>query len=143
VPIVWSHSIDKVDWEELSRLFAAAPLGNKKPADLKVSFANSMFVCFARESNRMVGVGRVLADGVDCAYICDIAVLPDQQGSGIGSAILTDLVSRSRGHRKIILYSVPGREPFYEKAGFKRMTTAMAIFEDQRQAMESGYIDKT
>jgi hypothetical protein len=48
----------------------------------------------------------------------------------------------SRGHRKIILYAVPGKEPFYRKLGFRRMTTAMAIFENQAQAFERGYLDE-
>jgi hypothetical protein len=49
------------------------------------------------------------------------------------------LVERSRGHKKIILYAVPGRESFYRKFGFMRMATAMAIFENQQQQLERGY----
>ena len=49
----------------------------------------------------------------------------------------------ARGHRKIILYAVPGKEGFYRKLGFKRMTTAMTIFDDQARAMENGYINET
>jgi ribosomal protein S18 acetylase RimI-like enzyme len=141
--VIWSQSIEGVDWEELSALYLAAPLGHKAPADLEVAFSNSMFTCFAFESERLVGAGRVLADGVDCAYICDMAVHPTQQGKGVGKAILTDLVKRSRGHRKIILYAVPGKEPFYQRLGFKRMTTAMAIFEDEAGALKNGYIKES
>ena len=139
----WSHTIEGVDWEELSQLYRAAPLGNKKPADLKVVFSNSRFTCFVSEAGRLVGVGRVLSDGLDCAYLCDVAVLPSHQGRGIGKAILTDLIERCRGHRKIILYAVPGKEPFYRKLGFRRMTTAMAIFESEARARELGVIDDT
>jgi hypothetical protein len=46
----------------------------------------------------------------------------------------------SKGHKKIILYAVPGREGFYAKFGFKPMTTAMAIFADPAQAAERGLI---
>lgn len=142
--LVWSHSLEGINWEELSQLFLVAPLGHKKLADLKVAFSNSMYTCFAFDEGRLVGVGRVLADGVDCAYICcDMAVHPSHQGTGIGKAILTDLVNRSHGHKKILLYAVPGKEPFYRKAGFKRMTTAMAIFEDQAQALEKGLVNET
>ena len=35
---------------------------------------------------------------------------------------------------------VPGREPFYRKFGFLRMTTAMAMFENQQQQLERGYL---
>lgn len=143
MPLVWTHLIDKVDWNELSALYLAAPLGNKKPADLKTVFTNSMFRCFAHEDDKLVGVGRALADGVDCAYICDIAVLPSHQGTGLGQQIVGKLVNLSRGHRKIILYAVPGKEGFYRKLGFRRMRTAMAIFENQALAMERGYLDET
>ncbi len=50
------------------------------------------------------------------------------------------LIDPSEGHRKFILYAVPGREPFYEKFGFHRMNTAMAISSDPQKAMADGYI---
>ncbi|OYY38144.1 MAG: GNAT family N-acetyltransferase [Polaromonas sp. 39-63-25] len=143
MPLVWTHLVDNIDWNELSALYLAAPLGNKKPADLKTVFTNSMFRCFVREDGKLVGVGRALADGVDCAYICDIAVLPSHQGTGLGKEIVGKLVDLSRGHRKIILYAVPGKEGFYRKLGFRRMRTAMAIFENQALATERGYLDET
>ena len=46
----WKYSQKNVDWEELSALYLAAPLGQKDPADLKVSFTNSMFKCFVYDS---------------------------------------------------------------------------------------------
>jgi GNAT superfamily N-acetyltransferase len=141
--LTWSESPDGLDWHELAALYRAAPLGNKNPADLQLAFTNSRFYCFVREGGRLVGVGRALADGVDCSYLCDIAVLPSHQGTGLGLAIVQRLVELSRGHKKIILYAVPGKEPFYKKVGFRRMRTAMAIFENQPQAYERGYVDDT
>lgn len=143
MPITWTDQLDSIDWSELSALYLAAPLGNKSPANLQTVFTNSMFRCFVRENGKLVGVGRVLADGVDCAYICDIAVLPSHQGTGLGKQIVRHLVDLSRGHRKIILYAVPGKEGFYRKLGFKRMTTAMAIFDDQAGALARGYINES
>jgi GNAT superfamily N-acetyltransferase len=139
----WSDSLDDLDWSELSELYRVAPLGTKLPRDLATAFSNSMFRVFVRENGRLVGVGRALADGVDCSYVCDIAVLPSHQGTGLGKEIVARLVERSRGHRKIILYAVPGKEPFYRKFGFKRMRTAMAIFENPALALERGYVDET
>ncbi|HUQ12238.1 MAG TPA: GNAT family N-acetyltransferase [Steroidobacteraceae bacterium] len=136
----WMYSIDAVDWEELSALYRLAPLGDKKPEHLKKVFGNSLFVSFVYDAGRLVGAGRALADGGDCSYICDIAVLPSHQGTGLGKKLVGDLVERSRGHKKIILYAVPGREPFYKKFGFLRMKTAMAIFENQQAQLERGYL---
>jgi N-acetylglutamate synthase-like GNAT family acetyltransferase len=67
-------------------------------------------------------------------------VHPHCQGRGLGREIIERLLARCRNHRKIILYAVPGKEGFYERLGFRRMTTAMAIFEDQVAAFNRGYL---
>ena len=138
----WKHSTDGIDWEELSALYRAAPLGEKKPLHLQKVFSNSLFKCFVYENKKLVAVGRALADGADCSYLCDIAVLPSHQGTGLGKQVVSDLVKMSSGHKKIILYAVPGKEAFYGKFGFMRMKTAMAIFENQQQQVEGGYISE-
>lgn len=138
--IVWSDTLEGLDWLELEALYRAAPLGNKQAAGLQTVFTNSRYRCFAREDGRLVGAGRALADGADCSYLCDIAVLPSHQGSGVGKQIVSRLVALSAGHKKIILYAVPGKEPFYRRFGFQRMLTAMAIFENPAQALQRGYV---
>jgi ribosomal protein S18 acetylase RimI-like enzyme len=138
--VEWKRAVDAVDWDELSALYRAAPLGDKPPFHLKKVFTNSLFVCFVYDGGKLVGAGRALADGGDCSYICDIAVLPSHQGTGLGKQIVGELVDRSRGHKKILLYAVPGREPVYRKFGFLRMKTAMAIFSNQQEQLERGYL---
>ena len=136
----WSHDIEGVDWQELEALYLAAPLGKKNAKDLETVFVNSRLRCFVREHGRLVAVGRALADGADCSYICDVAVLPSHQGTGLGKGVVQELVRLSNGHKKIILYAVPGKEGFYAKLGFLRMLTAMAIFEDQNAAIQRGHV---
>lgn len=137
--IDWSQSTDSVDWDEMSELYRIAPLGDKSAAWLKTAYSNSMYKCVAREAGRIVAAGRAVADGVDCSYLCDIVVHPARQGSGLGTELMQRLIGLSKGHRKIILYAVPGREPFYERFGFRRMNTAMAIFADPLKAAADGY----
>jgi GNAT superfamily N-acetyltransferase len=136
----WADDAADVDWEELSELYRVAPLGIKPPAALETVFTNSMFNCFVYHGDSVVGAGRALADGVDCAYIADIAVHPDHQGLGLGRAIIERLVTAAKGHKKIILYANPGAEGFYAKLGFYPMNTAMAIWHDPVAAIESGIL---
>jgi ribosomal protein S18 acetylase RimI-like enzyme len=138
--LTWSYDVKDIQWEALSHLYEVAPLGTKTVAYLKTAMRNSMYKCFAFNGTQLVGVGRALADGVDCSYLCDIAVHPDFQGKGIGKSIVKKLLELSEGHKKIILYANPGKEAFYEKLGFKRMATAMAIFQNQESALESGVL---
>jgi GNAT superfamily N-acetyltransferase len=125
--IKWTYNLKNINWEDLIELYRIAPLGIKDPEKLKTTFTNSLFKCFAY-------------DGADCSYICDIALHPEYQGLGFGKVIVQKLVELSRGHKKIILYSNPGKEEFYLKLGFKRVNTAMAIFDNESDMIENGTI---
>ena len=100
-----------------------------------------MFKCFVLDGGRLVGAGRALADGIDCACLCDIVVHPELQGKGLGKALVEKLKELCAGHAKIILYANPGKEGFYCKFGFRRMLTAMAIFADQDRAINRGLVE--
>ena len=137
----WTESTEQVDWEEMSELYRIAPLGSKSADWLRTGYSNSMFKCLAFEDGRIVAAGRAVADGVDCSYLCDVVVHPACQGRGLGKELIRRLIDLSAGHRKIILYAVPGREPFYRQLGFRRMRTAMAIFADPHKASADGYTE--
>ncbi|KDB51737.1 GCN5-like N-acetyltransferaser [Sphaerotilus natans subsp. natans DSM 6575] len=52
----WSDAIDAVDWDELSALYRAAPLGDKPPQALRTVFSNSLHCCLVRDAaGRLVG----------------------------------------------------------------------------------------
>jgi ribosomal protein S18 acetylase RimI-like enzyme len=138
----WIYDQESIDWSELSNLYRIAPLGEKRPEDLQLAFSNSMYKCFVFDKGTLIGAGRALADGVDCSYLCDVAVHPDYQGIGLGKEIITKLKEFSAGHKKIILYTNPGTEGFYQKLGFLRMRTAMAIFQNRERAIETGLVDE-
>lgn len=140
MPIDWSHTTEGLDWIELEALYRLAPLGHKSADVLRTVFGNSRYHWFAREKGRLVAAGRALADGADCSYICDVAVMPDCQGKGLGRQVVARLLADSKDHKKIILYSVPGKEDFYRKLGFLPLLTAMAIFRDQDAAIQRGHL---
>ncbi len=133
--------VDRISWEELARLFELAPLGKKRdPEKLAMAFRNSLLTVFAFDGTKLVGAGRALSDGVWRAAIFDVAVLPEYQGKGIGSAIIRRLVDSAHAE-VIILYAEPGKEGFYERFGFRKMTTAMAITPSEDEARKRGLIE--
>lgn len=133
--------VDRISWEELARLFDLAPLGkNRDPEKLETAFRNSLLKVFAFDGTKLVGAGRALSDGVWRAAIYDVAVLPEYQGKGIGSAIVRQLVDCARVD-VIMLYAEPGKEEFYEQFGFRKMTTAMAITPSEDEARKRGLIE--
>lgn len=142
INLKWIYDIDNINWDELSYLYKIAPLGDKKPEDLKTVFTNSRYKCFVYDDNKIVGVGRALADGVDVSYIADVAIHPEYQRHGIGKAIVSKLVELSKGYNKILLFASVGKEPFYAKLGFDKMNTAMAIFKNRQKVLELGLVSE-
>ena len=84
---------------------------------------NSTIFAGAFVNNEMVGMGRLLSDGVSDGCIQDVAVLPEFQKSGIGRAIVKKLVEESLklGIDWIQLIATPGNEKFYASCGFEVM----------------------
>lgn len=87
--------------------------------------------CFvaAFEGEEIVGMGRVISDGVSDAYIQDMAVRHDRRHRGIGRKILQALLRQLHddGIRWIGLIAEPGSYNLYRQAGFREMTGALPM----------------
>ncbi len=88
---------------------------------IKRAGAGSFLAAAAFEGENLVGMGRVLSDGVSDAYIQDVVVHPDFRGKGTGGKIVAFLVSEleARGVDWIALVGEPGTESFYARLGFE------------------------
>jgi ribosomal protein S18 acetylase RimI-like enzyme len=137
---ILSENIDEIDWDRLALIFERAPLGHRDPAVLRETFKNSGVRCFAWDQKELMGAGRALTDGVRFAVIFDVVVLPEYQGRGIGKQIMAFLAERSKAPN-ILLHAVHGKEGFYRKLGYRKMTTAMARFENPDAQRQRGYIE--
>jgi GNAT superfamily N-acetyltransferase len=63
----------------------------------------------------LIGVGRAVADGIDCSYICDVAVHPDFQGKGIGTISSSCSGTCPPVTRRSSSTPIPARRGFYRK----------------------------
>jgi ribosomal protein S18 acetylase RimI-like enzyme len=137
----FSFELQDVDWAEAAEIFRRAPLGTREPAKLRRACENSYLVCFVYDGERLVGMGRALSDGEYQAAIYDLVVLPEYQGLGLGRQIM-ETIHRQLPVNTIILYAVPGKEPFYRKLGYYKLLTGMARrIEDIEVFRSGGYID--
>lgn len=134
-----SQSIESVNWTNLEDLFIRAPLGARSAASLEQTFRNSQIALFAYDENRLIGAGRALTDKINWTVVFDVAVDPECQGKGLGKTIVEALASIS-GARNVMLQSVPGKENFYARLGYRPMTSAMAKYENPDWASTNGYI---
>ena len=134
-----SFDTDGVDWHEAAKIFERAPLGTREPDILEKTFENSDLVCFAWDDGTLIGIARALSDGIVQSVIYDLCILPEYQGKGLGTQMMQAIISRL-DTKKVVLWSVPGKEGFYARFGFNPMLTAMALVEDPERVAGQGYI---
>jgi len=94
--------------------------------ELWSAYEKSALVLSAWYQGRLVGIARVLTDGVLFSYLCDLAVEPDVQRLGIGRALIDEVVTRCQG-TDILLRDSSGSSSYYPKIGFKKAGNAWVI----------------
>jgi len=119
--------INEADKEQIKTLFIEGGWWNNEN-DNNEDFVDSLIkstylFAVAKCDDRIVGMGRVLSEGISDAYIQDVVVLKDYRKLGIGGGIIK-LLLKELTERKISwigLISVPGAEKFYIELGFEVM----------------------
>jgi GNAT superfamily N-acetyltransferase len=96
------------------------------PESVRALVEGSTLFCVANDAGQIVGMGRVISDGVSDAYLQDIAVTTERRGEGIATRIVAALVdlTRKRGIDWIGLIAKGGATGVYARCGFQNMTDA-------------------
>jgi hypothetical protein len=69
-------SLEGIDWEQAKADLAPDDFDNgRSPQALWISFAHSQHVAIARDGDHVVGMARLLSDGVCNAYLLDVWTL--------------------------------------------------------------------
>jgi ribosomal protein S18 acetylase RimI-like enzyme len=84
----------------------------------------------------VVGFITAISDGVSCAYIPHLEVLPEYQGRGIGSELARRMLEKLSRLYMIDLLCDPDVQPFYARLGM-RPATGMLIRNYDRQSGSS------
>lgn len=128
-----------IDWKHACTIFERAPLGVREPGKLRRTFENSALTCFAWHEEHLVGLARALSDHVVQSVIYDLCILPEYQGMGLGTQIMRAMLGKLNTPN-VQLHSVPGKETFYKRLGFRTMQTAMVLSADPESMQRKGYI---
>ena len=113
-------TLDGLTPARIATLYRRAPLLRKtdNPERLWEAFEASSLVLTLWEADRVVGLARVLTDGVQTAYLCDLAVEPDVQGAGVGKRLIDEILERCAG-TELVLRDSNLSTGFYERLGFE------------------------
>ncbi|MDN7023502.1 GNAT family N-acetyltransferase [Methanoculleus sp. FWC-SCC1] len=115
------------DEETIADLYRAGGWWSEEwdPAALAALIRGSFAFAVAIDpaTDRAVGMGRIISDGVSDGYIQDLVVLPEYRGRGIGSKVVSTLLNEctAAGLGWIGLIAEPGTDEFYLPLGFGRL----------------------
>jgi ribosomal protein S18 acetylase RimI-like enzyme len=98
VAVEFTSSLDGVDWAQAKADLAADEFDNgRSPEALRRSFERSQHVALARDGDRIVGMARMLSDGVCNAYIVDVWTFTPYRRQGIATALVRRLLDEAEG----------------------------------------------
>lgn len=116
------------NFEELLNLYDSLGWNSLKLTvnDLERMCKQSWYAVYAFDEQQLVGMGRVISDGVITAIICGVCVLPSYQFQGIGKEILNQIINHCEQNKVIPqLMCVESLESYYKDLGFKKFSVGM------------------
>ena len=128
-------------FNEILALYGAVGWTNytARPDTLRAGYAGSLAVWGAFAGDRLVGVVRVVGDGVTIVFVQDLIVAPSHQRTGIGTQLMRAVMNRFSDVYQMELLTDDGSGvcALYERLGFVR-SDAMGCVAYVRVAAGSG-----
>src|SRR3954468_1686037 len=120
------ESLDGVDWVRAKADLEADDFDNgRSPAALRRSFEQSQHVAIAHDGDRVVGMARLLSDGVCNAYLIDVWTASSHRRQGIATAMIERLAARVPGQH--IGLQTDDAEALYASLGFRPQPAFMSV----------------
>jgi ribosomal protein S18 acetylase RimI-like enzyme len=111
-------SVEGINWAQAKADLAADDFDNgRTPEALGRSFRQSQHVAFARDDDRVVGMARLLSDGVCNAYLLDVWTASAYRRQGIASAMIRQLLEKVPGQH--VGLQTDEAQAVYESLGFR------------------------
>lgn len=113
-----------LDFVAVLDLYASVGWSNytNHPRQLEQAFHQSLFVIVAYDEDKLVGLIRVVGDGLTIVFIQDLLVYPHYQRQGIGRCLLEQTLKRFKDVYQIQLATELSDKnlAFYRELGFRR-----------------------
>jgi GNAT superfamily N-acetyltransferase len=118
--------LDRVDWGRAKERLAADDFDNgRSPDALHRSFEQSQHAALGWVDGELVGMARLLSDGVCNAYLLDVWTDSRHRRRGVGSAMVRYLMERVPGQH--IGLQTDDARAFYESMQFKPQPEFLSI----------------
>ena len=132
---------NKLEANDFIKLKVAAGFRERPVEFVKSALRNDLYDVVALVNDEVVGMGRLVGDGVMYWYLQEIVILPEYQGRGIGTAIVNKLLNYIQEHTpegnftSVGLTAAEGKEGFYERFGFAK-SRGMTKYIDKSESQD-------
>lgn len=117
---------NELNAKDFIRLKVATGFRDRPIEQVERALRNNLFDVTAIYNGEVIGMGRLVGDGVMYWYLQEIIVLPQYQGQGIGTKIVKRLLEYIKENTmpgtfvSVGLTAAKGKDTFYEKFGFSK-----------------------
>ncbi|CAN5622027.1 hypothetical protein BH10ACT8_BH10ACT8_14540 [soil metagenome] len=124
--IVVDDRVDAVDWNRAKADLAADDFDNGRSAlALRRSFEQSQHVALAWLDGRLIGMARMLSDGVCNSYLLDVWTSSEFRRRGVATAMVGHLAGEVPGQH--IGLQTDDAQAFYSGLGFRQQPDFMSL----------------
>ncbi len=118
--IVYLDTAEEVTPDQLAGFFAGWPNPPAPATHLRL-LQRSAFVVLAvdDQTGQVAGFITAISDGVLCAYLPLLEVLPAYQRQGIGGELVRRMLAKLEGLYMVDLLCEPALQPFYARFGLR------------------------
>ncbi|WHY75214.1 GNAT family N-acetyltransferase [Neobacillus sp. WH10] len=100
---------------------------NLSVTELELMCRQSWYAIYAFDEQQLVGMTRIISDGVITGIICGVCVYPSYQSKGIGKEMLNRIIAHCEQKRVIPqLMCADSLESYYETFGFQQFSIGMS-----------------
>jgi ribosomal protein S18 acetylase RimI-like enzyme len=115
-----------VDWAQARADLKSDDFDNgRSPDSLRLSFEQSQYLAFAWVESRVVGMARLLSDGVCNAYLLDVWTHSAHRRRGIGAAMVRHLIAAVPGQH--VGWQTDDAVEFYSSLGAQKQPEFMSM----------------
>ena len=138
--ITYTSSLGDITPENLEGFFVGWPNPPSPEIHLRILQGSDEVVLAVDESSsKVIGFITATTDKVVSAFIPHLEVLPEFQGAGVGSELVSMMLKRLDGFYSIDLICDPDVQPFYERLGMRPYSgMVLRRFENQNGSGQIG-----
>lgn len=115
-----SDDNSRIDRDIVLDFLSRSYWANKRPQDRTIKAIENSYCLGVFKEDNQIGFARIISDDATFYYICDVFVLEEYRGKGIGKKLVETIVNSDKFEGMMGLLGTLDAHELYQKYGFIR-----------------------